>query len=317
MGGGLGMRWAMVRGWVAASRRVQLVAEQPLAGLVRWAGLTSLLLTVLVGCGGGGSNTGKAEPAEPVRVAVAANFADAQEEIARAFTASTGQRVETSLGSTGQLYAEIRNGAPFDVLLAADTLRPRLLEDEGLARAGTRFTYAEGRLVLYGPGREVAEARVAVLRGSFQHLAIADSAVAPYGVAAMVALRRLGVSSTVSPRLVRGQSVGQAFQFVESGAAELGLVALSQVRRVPRGQYWVLPTDLYPPIRQDAVLLKPGAERAGARAYLRFLQGGQALDIMSSYGYSRARRAAEGAGTDLNRGGRRGRGDDRSHGGGR
>ncbi|MGH7457479.1 MAG: molybdate ABC transporter substrate-binding protein [Longimicrobiaceae bacterium] len=221
-----------------------------------------------------------------VQVAVAANFAAAQQELARSFTKATGYQVRTSVGSTGQLYAQIVNGAPFDLLLAADRRRPRLLERRGSAVPGSRFTYARGRLVLYGPGLDSVRADGADLgAGRFTRLAVANPKTAPYGAAARQALARLELAEQVALRTVWGESVGQTYQFVRSGAAELGLVALSQVVGEPESSYWTLPEALHSPLLQQAVLLEPGAGEPAARAYLAFLRGVRARRIIAAYGY--------------------------------
>lgn len=221
-----------------------------------------------------------------VHIAVAANFAPVQAEIAQRFSRSTGHEVRVSIGATGQLYAQIRNGAPYDILLAADAERPRLLEEEGIGVAGMRFTYAEGRLVLWGPSFDSVRPDGADIReGRFRRLAIANPRTAPYGAAAAEVLQGLGVMAEVAPRLVRGENIGQTFQFVRSGAAELGFVALAQVIREPRASYWLIPCELYPPIIQDAVLLGPGAENPAAREYLRYLRGVEARRVIEAYGY--------------------------------
>lgn len=240
-----------------------------------------LALAALVACG-----PSAADERGAVHVAVAANFADVQAELARCFEARTGHRIQASSGSTGQLYAQITNGAPFDVLLAADDERPRRLEEEGIAVAGTRFTYAEGRLALYGPMLDSVRAGGADLRAmDYTYLAIANPRAAPYGAAAEEVLERLGLTEAVRPRVVVGENIGQAHQFVKSGAAELGFVAHSQVIGEPERSYWLVPTELHAPIRQDAVLLRQGADEPAARAYLRFLRTPEAQRVIESYGY--------------------------------
>ncbi len=222
-----------------------------------------------------------------VRAAVAANFAAPHQELARRFEVATGITVETSLGSTGQLYAQIQNGAPFDVLLAADGVRPHLLEQAQLAVAGTRFTYAVGRLALYAPQWDSVRSGAAGLGPqAFQHLAIADPRTAPYGAAAKDVLERWSLWDSLQGRLVRGANVGQVFQFIESGAAEVGFVAMSQVVRSEPRHYWVVPQDLHRPIHQDAVLLQPGARNSGALRFLAFLQSDEGRQVMTAFGYS-------------------------------
>lgn len=227
--------------------------------------------------------------ADEVRVAVAANFSAPAQSIAADFEKATGHTVALSVGSTGKLTAQIGNGAPYEVLLAADSDTPVRLEADGLAVAGSRFTYAIGKLVLWSPRPGVVDAKGQVLGSDrFTHLAICNPALAPYGAAAIQALRALGLYDRVAPRLVQGESVAQAYQFVASGNAELGLVALSQVTeegRLREGSAWIVPQPLYAPLRQDAVLLAPGRNRAAARAWLAWLWQPAAQAIIRSYGY--------------------------------
>ncbi|ACG78696.1 molybdenum ABC transporter Molybdate-binding protein [Phenylobacterium zucineum HLK1] len=221
-----------------------------------------------------------------VRVAVAANFAEPAREIARRFEQRTGHRATLSFGSSGQFYAQIANGAPFDVFLSADAERPRRLEAAGLAAPGSRFTYAVGRLVLWSrdPGRVDAEGRV-LSRGGFEKLAIADSTAAPYGRAAMETLRALGLHERVRGRIVQGASITQAYQFVRTGAAELGFVALSQVVSEKGGSRWLVPARLHAPIDQQAVLLRAAARKPAARAFADFLKSDEARAVVRTYGY--------------------------------
>lgn len=226
----------------------------------------------------------------PVHVAVAANFAAPFARIAAAFTAATGQQLTTSTGSTAQLAAQIRNGAPFAVFLAADTLQPRALERAGLTVRDTRFVYAVGRLVLWSADslRIGTDGRAALAAPDLRHLAIANPKIAPYGVAAVQVLRALGSYDELQARLVQGENVAQALQFVESGNAQLGLVALSQVRDprlAGKGSTWLVPAELHAPILQEAVLLEPGAAQPGARALLQFLRGPEALAVIERFGY--------------------------------
>ena len=224
--------------------------------------------------------------AAEVKVAVAANFAEPAQEIAKRFKARTGHEATLSFGSSGQFYAQIANGAPFGVFLSADRDRPEKAEAEGLGVVGTRFTYATGRLVLYSRTPGLVDGRGAVLRsGRFRKLAIADPKTAPYGVAAVEAMRQLGQYDALSPKLVQGSSITQAYQFVQSGAAELGFVALSQTAGETGGSRWLVPASLHAPIDQQAVLLKPGANNAAARAFLAFLKGAEAKAVIRRYGY--------------------------------
>jgi molybdate transport system substrate-binding protein len=234
--------------------------------------------------------------ADDVPAAVAANFAAPMKAIAAAFTEATGHHVVVSTGATGALAAQIANGAPFEVFLAADDATPARLETDGLAVAGTRRTYAVGRLALWSAKEGFVDATGAVLgTGVFAHLAIANPKLAPYGAAAVASLRELGLLAAIEPRLVQGENIAQAFQFVASGNAELGFVALSQVWRDGRftsGSGWVVPDELHEPLGQDAVLLAKGAERPAARALLAFLHGGQATAVMRSFGYEPAPEAS-------------------------
>lgn len=226
---------------------------------------------------------------EEVRVAVASNFVTALKTLAADFERSSGHKVKLSAGATGKFYAQIKGGAPFDLLLAADDATPQRLEAEGHAVAGSRFTYAIGKLVLWSalPGLVDAQAKV-LHSGSFRHLAIASPKLAPYGVAAEQTLTRLGLLKALTPRLVQGESIGQTYSFVASGNAELGFVALSQLvdsNHISRGSAWVVPADLYPALRQDAVLLAPGRHNAAAQALLSFLKTPPSKTVIRSFGY--------------------------------
>ncbi len=227
--------------------------------------------------------------ADEVQVAVAANFTAPMQEIAQAFEQDTGHRVVAAFGSTGQLYAQISHGAPFEVFLAADATTPARIEQDGLAVTGTRFTYATGTLALWSADASLISDGEQLLRsGSFQHLAIANPKTAPYGLAAKQVMQRLGLSAALAHTLVEGQSIGQTYQFVASGNAELGFVALSQVYRngeITTGSAWQLPAELYEPIHQDAVLLDKGADNPAAAALLSYLKGERAAAIIRSYGY--------------------------------
>jgi molybdate transport system substrate-binding protein len=230
--------------------------------------------------------------ADEVMVAVAANFTDATREIVPRFEAASGHTVKVSFGSSGKLYAQIRNGAPFQLFLSADADRPERLEADGLGVAGTRFTYARGRLALWSaaPGRVDAEG--AVLRsGDFARVAIANPRTAPYGLAAEQVMERLGVLEAVRPKLVRGDSIAQTFQFIATGNAQIGFVALSQVKALDAakaGSSWTVPQSLYEPIDQQAILIK-GAERSeAAKAFLAFLKSDEARAVIEGFGYGTA-----------------------------
>jgi molybdate transport system substrate-binding protein len=227
--------------------------------------------------------------AAEVSVAVAANFLAPMRLIAQAFEQETGHRVLAAYGSTGSLYAQIRNGAPHHVLLSADDTTPKRLEDEGFGVSGSRFTYATGRLALWSRQPGLVDAQGEVLRGGkFRRLAIANPKLAPYGAAALEALTRLGVLEQVRPKLVQGDNIAQAHQFVDTENAELGFVALSQVLtkgQLTTGSAWTVPASLHAPLRQDAVLLTRGQHQPAAQALLRYLKGEKALAIMRSFGY--------------------------------
>ena len=224
--------------------------------------------------------------ATEIRVAVASNFARAMTSLASDFEKNTGHKVKLVFGSTGKHYAQIRNGAPFDVFFAADIKRPRLLEEEGISVSGTRFTYATGKLILWSPMPEYVDAEGAVLRhGNFGHLAIANPNLAPYGRAAREFLESQDLWNQLKQKAVRGENIGQAFQFVSSGNAELGLVAFSQVKNIDRpeeGSYWEVPQSLYTPIEQQAVLL---TDNEAGRSFISYVRSKPALKIIKNHGY--------------------------------
>jgi molybdate transport system substrate-binding protein len=225
--------------------------------------------------------------AAETQVAVAANFTEPAKAIAAAFEKATGHKALLAFGASGGFYTQISHGAPFEVFLSADADRPARAEQEGLAVPGTRFTYAVGRLVLYSATPGLVDARGAVLkRGGFDRIAIADPATAPYGLAAVETIRRLGVEVALKPKIVTGSSIAQAYQFASTGAAQLGFVALSQVVAVRGGSRWIVPTGFHAPIEQQAVLLRTGEKNPAARAFLAFLKGRTALAIIRRYGYA-------------------------------
>lgn len=227
--------------------------------------------------------------ADEVQVAVAANFAAPFHKIAANFEAATGHKAVAIVGSTGKFYTQIKAGAPFEILLAADDETPRKLVDEGLAVKGQTFTYATGKLVLWSTKPDGVDAQGEVLKkGNFTHLAIANPKLAPYGAAAVETLKALGLYDSLSTKIVQGESIGQAHQFVSTGNAELGFVALSQVAPPDKpavGSMWVVPAKLYTPILQDAALLTKGADKAAAQALLTYLRGDAAKAVIKSYGY--------------------------------
>jgi len=224
--------------------------------------------------------------AADVQVAVAANFTEPAREIAERFERRTGHKAVLSFGSSGQFFTQIANGAPFEVFLSADVERPLKAEADGLAVPSSRFTYATGRLVLWSRDPKRVDTRGQVLsQGRFDKIAIADPKVAPYGQAAVETLRKLGLYDRVRPRIVQGASITQAYQFASTGAAELGLVALSQVVTEKGGSRWVVPATLHTPIDQQAVVLKTGARNPAATAFAAFLKTSEAKAVIRKYGY--------------------------------
>lgn len=228
--------------------------------------------------------------AEQALVAVAANFAEVAQAVAREFNVRSEHEAELAIGSTGKLYAQIVNGAPFDVLLAADQKHPRKLESAGLTVPGSRRTYAIGRLVLWSADVDRLSGNgAAVLRaGDFRRLAMANPRLAPYGLAAAEAMRALGVYEQLEPRIVMSQNVAQAAAMAASGNAELAFIALSLVPRSSSagpGSVWEVPAGLYAPVRQDGVLLTRAADNQAALAYLEFLHEGFARRLIAAHGY--------------------------------
>ena len=224
-----------------------------------------------------------------VQVAVAANFAGPMEKLAGQFQNDTGHKAILASGATGKFYAQIRNGAPFEVLLSADDETPARLEAEGQVVAKSRFTYAVGRLVLWSAKASYVDANGAVLKtGDFKHLAIANPKTAPYGAAAVAVIDKLGLSARLQPRLVQGENIAQAFQFASTGNAELGFVAQAQVWRDGKftaGSGWIVPAAMHAPIRQDAALLSKGAKNPAAQALLDYLRTDKAKALIRAYGY--------------------------------
>jgi molybdate transport system substrate-binding protein len=228
--------------------------------------------------------------ADDAVVAVAANFKDAMDRLEMEFESSSNHRLTVAIGSTGKLYAQIVNGAPFDAFLAADQERPKRLEVERKAAAGSRFTYAVGRLALWSADpAQVGKDGVTTLRaGAFRRLAIANPDLAPYGAAAMDVLRALELEGTLKPKLVMAENIGQTFAFIASGNAELGFVALSYVlspQNDTQGSRWEVPAELHTPIRQDAVLLSRAAQNGAAASFLDFLKSAAARETIVQFGY--------------------------------
>jgi molybdate transport system substrate-binding protein len=230
---------------------------------------------------------GAALPAQAAQtnVAVAANFTDAANEIAQAFKAKTGHEAILSFGSTGQFFTQITQDAPFEVFLAADDERPTKAVDEGFAVPGSQFTYAIGKLVLWSKDPDLVQGAATLKSGDFTKISIANPEAAPYGAAAVQAMKGLGVYDQLAPKIVQGNNITQAFQFVQTGNAELGFVAWAQLKQPGRdtsGSYWLVPESLHRPIEQEAVLLR---DVSAARAFLEFVKGPEAREIIRSYGY--------------------------------
>ncbi len=227
--------------------------------------------------------------AAEAQVAVAANFAEPIKAIAAVLERTTGHTIRISLGPTGGFYTQIRNGAPFDVFLAADTERPAMLEKEGLAKPGSRFTYATGKLVLWSSRVGRVDDKGEILKApDLGKVSFANPKSAPYGAAAVEVMNKLGVQASLQTRLVQGESIGQAFNFVKTGNADVGFVAMSQVLeggKLREGSVWVVPQVLYNPIRQDAVILKRGENNEAAQALFDLLRSPNIKDLIRSYGY--------------------------------
>jgi molybdate transport system substrate-binding protein len=254
-------------------------SELAMSGLWRMAKGMTLSLALLAG----------AQAAE-VRVAVAANFTAPMRKLVESFERETGHKAVLAFGATGAFAAQIRNGAPFEVLLAADDSTPERLAADGHAVAASRFTYAIGRLALWSARADLVDGRGEVLKSPqrFERLAIANPKLAPYGQAAVETMQKLGVLETLRPKFVQGENIAQTYQYVASGNAPLGFVALSQVQvdgRLSSGSVWLVPAELHEPIRQDAVLLQPGRDNAAAVALLRYLRSEPALRLIAAYGY--------------------------------
>ncbi|MEG8232529.1 molybdate ABC transporter substrate-binding protein [Pseudomonas orientalis] len=227
--------------------------------------------------------------ADEVQVAVAANFTAPIQAIAADFEKDTGHKLVASFGATGQFYTQIKNGAPFQVFLSADDTTPQKLETEGDTVKGSRFTYAVGTLALWSVKEGYVDAQGEVLKhNAFKHLSIANPKAAPYGLAATQVLAKEGLTDQVRDKIVEGQNITQAYQFVSTGNAELGFVALSQIYKngkVSSGSAWIVPSSLHDPIKQDAVILTKGKDSAAAKALVDYLKGPKAAAAIKSYGY--------------------------------
>ena len=249
------------------------------------AGFAAVALLVIVALPVFVTRPASAQTASEVKAAVAANFTEPAREIAVAFEKASGHKVLLSFGATGQFYAQIAQGAPFEVLLAADKATPARAVTEGLAVAATQFTYATGKLVLYSKAEGFVTGEDTLRKGAFQKIAIANPATAPYGAAALETLNALQLRDALRPKIVQGQSIAQTFNFIDTANAELGFVAQSQVVALKGGSRWIVPDKYHAPILQDAVLLKPGERNAAARAFLEFLKSALARAIIEKYGY--------------------------------
>lgn len=227
--------------------------------------------------------SGSAQAAS-VQAAVAANFTKVAEQLAADFKARTGDEVVLSFGASGALYTQISQGAPFEVFLSADQARPAKAVEEGFAVDGSAFTYAVGQLALYGPGRDLTDGKAVLEANDFAHLAVADPKAAPYGAAAYEVLDAYGLTAGLEGKIVTGENISQTLQFVETGNAELGFVAASQV--VGKDSVWIVPAELHKPIAQDAVLLKTGEANPAAKAFLDYLQSPEAVAVIKASGYS-------------------------------
>jgi molybdate transport system substrate-binding protein len=224
--------------------------------------------------------------ADQVNVAVAANFTAAVKEIAAAFKQKTGHDAVLSFGSTGQLYTQITQDAPFEVFLAADTAHPKKAVDDGLGVADSHFTYAIGKLVLWSKNADLVKGEETLKGGNFTKLSIANPTAAPYGAAAVETMKALKLYDTLQPKIVQGNNISQTFQFIDTGNAELGFVALSQLAGNTSGSRWLVPQSLYTLIKQDAVLLKKAANNEAAKAFMTFLKGPEAKAVIEKYGYA-------------------------------
>ena len=231
-----------------------------------------------------------AAQAEVVQIAVAANFTAPARALAEIFARTTGHEAKLSFGATGAFYTQIKNGAPFDILLAADDERPIRLEKEGDTVAGSRFTYAIGQLVLWSAKPGLVDGEGAVLKGgNFNKIAIANPKLAPYGAAAVETMDKLGLAAALTPKLVTGESIGQTYNFIATGNAELGFVALAQVLdggKMKSGSMWVVPAKYHAPIIQDAVILKRAAANPAAKAWMALMRSPNTQDFIRSYGYA-------------------------------
>jgi molybdate transport system substrate-binding protein len=242
----------------------------------------SIAIAALLGCGLFASRA----DADQINIAVAANFSAPAKEIAAAFRQASGHEALLSFGAAGQFYSQITQDAPFYIFLSADEARPKKLADEGFAVPGSRFTYAIGKLVLWSKQAGFVKGEQTLKDAAFAKLAICNPVAAPYGAAAVETLKSLKLYDALQPKFVKGADLLQAFQFVDTGNAELGFLAMSQLTGNIGGSRWIVPQELYAPIRQDAVLLRKGADSEAAKAFMEFLKGPQARAIIEKYGYA-------------------------------
>ena len=231
------------------------------------------------------ASLGSPARAGQTNVAVAANFTAPVKEIAALFKSRTGHDVVFSFGPSGQFYEQIKQDAPFQVFLSADAKRPAMLLEEGFGAPGTMFTYAVGKLVLWSKSLDASKGAEILKGGAFAKLAIANPTGAPYGAAAIETMQALGVYDALQAKIVQGNSIAQAFQFIDTGNAELGFVALSQLAKVTDGSRWLVPQNLYKPIRQDAILLKKAEKDEASIAFLAFLKSPEARAFIEKFGY--------------------------------
>ena len=223
--------------------------------------------------------------ADTVNVSVAANFTDAAKEIAKVFKEKTGHDAILSFGSSGQFYTQIKESAPFEVFLSADDERPKKLVEEGLGVADEEFTYADGKLVLWSKNPGFVKNEETLKKGEFSKISIANPTAAPYGAAAIEVMKALNVYDALQPKIVQGNSIAQAFQFINTENAELGFIALSQIPNQKEGSWWVVPSKYYKAIHQDAVLLKTGEKNPAAKAFMKFLKSSVSRSIIQKFGY--------------------------------
>ena len=223
--------------------------------------------------------------AKELRVAVATNFMEAAKEISKAFAKNTGHTALLSFGSTGQLYTQISQHAPFEVFLAADQVRPKKTIKEGLAVQGSRFTYASGKIVLFSLTQTLINPKGTLEQGNFTKIAIANPVTAPYGIAAVEVMKNLKLYKYLKSKIVYGNNIAQTYQFIHTENAELGFIALSQIIKSSVGSHWTVPNELYSNIYQDAVLLNQGINNPAAYEFLEFLKGPEATNIIAQYGY--------------------------------